>query len=79
MGGLGVTSETDEPVCFVAVYPEWLKATYMNLLSHHNVSVVASFQRSTFAFLPPDHWSSSLGGKPQARYRQLASDSNRDL
>ena len=23
-------SETDEPVCFVAVYPEWLKATYMN-------------------------------------------------
>ena len=59
-------SETDEPVCFVAVYPEWLKATYMNLLSHHNVNVlVARFQRSTFAFLPPDHWSSSWEGSPK--------------
>jgi hypothetical protein len=53
MGSLA--SETDEPICFVVVYPEWLKATYMNLLSHHNVHVVARFQRSTFAFLPPDH------------------------
>ena len=59
-------SETDEPVCFLAVYPEWIKATYMNLLSHHNVNVVARFQRSTFAFLPPDHWASSWGGGPRA-------------
>ena len=59
-------SETEEPVCFLAVYPEWLKATYMNLLSHHNVNVVARFQRSTFAFLPPDHWASSWGGGPRA-------------
>ena len=59
-------SETDEPVCFLAVYPEWIKATYMNLLSHHNVNVVARFQRSTFAFLPPDHWASSGGDRPWA-------------
>jgi hypothetical protein len=59
-------SETDEPVCFLAVYPEWIKPTYINLLSHHNVNVVARFQRSTFAFLPPDHWASSWGGGPRA-------------
>jgi hypothetical protein len=60
-------SETDEPECFLAVYPEWIKAIYMNLLSHHNVNVVARFQRSTFAFLPrPDHWASSWGGGPRA-------------
>ena len=52
-------SETDTPVCFLAVYPEWGKATYMNLLSHNNVQVVARFRRSTFSFLPPDHWKSS--------------------
>ena len=38
----------------------------MNLLSHHNVNVVARFQRSTFAFLPPDHWASSGGDGPRA-------------
>jgi hypothetical protein len=48
------------------VYPEWIKATYMNLLSHHNVNVVARFQLSTFAFLPPDHWASSGGDGPRA-------------
>ena len=41
-------------------------ATYMNVLSHHNVIVVARFQRSTFAFLPPDHWSSSWEGGPKS-------------
>jgi hypothetical protein len=38
----------------------------MNLLSHHNINMVARFQRSTFAFLPPDHWASSWGGGPRA-------------
>ena len=38
----------------------------MNLLSHHNVHVVARFQRSTFAFLTPDHWSSSWEGGPKS-------------
>ena len=59
-------SETDEPVCFLAVYPEWRKATYMNLLSHDNVQVVARFQRNTFAFLPPDHWAASGDKGPKA-------------
>jgi hypothetical protein len=55
-------SETADPVCFLAVYPEWGKERYMNLLRHRNVSVVARFQRSTFAFLPPGHWASSSDG-----------------
>jgi hypothetical protein len=38
-----VWETANEPVCFLAVYPEWIKATYMNLLSHHNVNVVARF------------------------------------
>ena len=55
-------SETADPVYFLAVYPEWAKAIYMNLLSHRNVRVVARFQRSSFAFLPPGHWASSSDG-----------------
>ncbi len=30
------------------------------------MSVVAGFQRSTCAFLPPDHWASSWDGGPRA-------------
>jgi hypothetical protein len=59
-------SEIEEPVCFLVVYPEWIKATYTNLFNHHNVNVVARFHRSTFAFLPPDHWASSGGDRPWA-------------
>jgi hypothetical protein len=73
-------SETDEPVCFLAVYPEWIKATYMNLLSHHNVNVVARLQRNTFAFLPPDHWMGVImGRRAQGGHGQLAGNGHRDL
>jgi hypothetical protein len=57
-------SETDEPVCFVAVYPEWLKATYMNLLSHHNVDVVARFQRRANSIWPSGYSEPYSPGEP---------------
>jgi hypothetical protein len=41
-------SETDEPVCFLAVHLGWRKSRYTNLPSHWNVSVIARFQRSSF-------------------------------
>jgi ribonuclease HI len=58
----------------------------MNLLSHRNVRVVARFQRSTFAFLPPDHWASSWDGGPRAGKAnwqvmviEIANQSGRDM
>jgi hypothetical protein len=72
--------ETDEPVCFVAIYPEWLKATYMNLLSHHNVHVRGCKVPTEHICLPTTRpLVIVVGRRPQVWHRQLAGDGDRNL
>ena len=33
----------------------------MELLTHHNVSLIAKFNRGTFSFMAPDHWAAGDG------------------
>ena len=52
-----MSTETEEAVSTIAVFPSWNTGEYMNLLKHKNVRVMARFKRHTFSFDPPDHWS----------------------
>lgn len=55
-------SQGGHPFCAVLVYPRFKMATYMELLAHRNVGLIAEFDRHSFAFKTPDHWQSSGEG-----------------
>ena len=60
------TSQEPHPFCAILIYPRWKLGNYMNLMSHHNVKLIAKFQRDTFSFLAPDHWRTT-DPDPQAK------------
>ena len=49
-------SQMEDPFSAVLVIPRFLMASYMDLLSHHNVHLVAKAERDTFSFMAPTHW-----------------------
>ena len=49
-------SQLEDPFCAILVIPRYLMATYMDLLSHRNVHLVAKAERDTFSFMAPTHW-----------------------
>ena len=50
------TSQEPEPFYTVLIYPRWRLGKFMELLTHHNVRLIAKFTRSSFTFMAPDHW-----------------------
>jgi ribonuclease HI/exonuclease III len=49
-------SQLEDPFSAVLVIPRFLMAPYMDLLSHHNVRLIAKAERDTFSFMAPTHW-----------------------
>ena len=48
------------------IYPKWRLSKFMELLTHHNVKLIAKFNRNSFSFTAPDHWATGdedTGGK----------------
>jgi hypothetical protein len=54
-------SQEPEPFCAVLIYPRWKLGKFMELLTHHNVSIIAKFNRGSFSFMAPDHWATGDG------------------
>ena len=49
-------SQLEDPFSAILVIPRFLMAAYMDLMSHHNVHLVAKAERDTFSFMAPTHW-----------------------
>ena len=67
-------SQEPEPFCAVLIYPRWRLGKYMELLTHHNVSLIAKFNRGTFSFMAPDHWATGdgdTGGRNTANWQVM--------
>ena len=54
-------SQELEPFCAVLIYPRWRLEKFMELLTHHNVRLIAKFTRGSFSFMAPDHWATGDG------------------
>ena len=51
-----MSSQEPEPFSAILVYPRWKMGKFMELLTHHNVRLVAKFTRGSFSFMSPTHW-----------------------